>query len=70
MATEKNTYWGEFETNVIVTHNKHSHYDNYMDFESKRVFQVGHSNNHSKGIFICYVKNNEKIINKFKNLIQ
>ena len=44
----ENTYWDEFETNVIVVHDEYSQYDDYMDFRSKMVYQGGYSGYRSK----------------------
>lgn len=47
-GSKRQTYWDEFEENVIVVHGEYAQYDKYMDFENKMIYVLGYSNYRSK----------------------
>lgn len=47
-GSRENTYWDEYEANVIVVRAEHSQYDHYMDFENKMVYALGYRGYRSK----------------------
>ena len=47
-GSRENTYWDEYETNVIVVRAEYSQYDHYMDFENKMIYALGYSGYRSK----------------------
>ena len=47
-GSRENTYWDEYEANVIVVRAEYSQYDHYMDFENKMVYALGYRGYRSK----------------------